>query len=68
MSCGSTTEHRKNQNRDVYYSQILNKYIAHLEGPHWEAEARCRQRESGPEVHDIIRVCGWVLWGQGYIG
>lgn len=37
--------------------------MAHLEGPHWEVEADCRQREIEPGSHAFLRLHGCSALG-----
>ena len=47
----STINHKRNWNRDAYYSQVLDGVHCTLKGPCGAVRAECRQRAVGPEVH-----------------
>lgn len=45
VSPGSTKDHGRNLNGEVYYAQVLEEVQAHLRGSHGEVNARCRQKQ-----------------------
>lgn len=55
----STTEHKENWNRKVYYSQVLEEVRGKPWGSTWKSEVRVQTESAGPGTHDFTRVPWW---------
>lgn len=67
---GSIKHHKRNKNREVYYSQALETHTVLSRGATRAGKARVQAgREGGPGAHAFIRVHGRILWGpQAKVG
>ena len=61
VSHGSTTEYKRNWNREAYYSQVLEEVHSIPQGAKGEVKAVCREAGSG--AHASIKVRGWSALG-----
>ena len=72
VSHGSTIDHKRNWNREMYYSQVMEEVPSMPWGATWGSQGIIEtDKDAEPEALLFIRVCGWdALWfpSQGNIG
>ena len=66
VSRGPTKDHKRNWNREVYYSQVLEEVHSTPQGVTQRGQGReeSGQRETGPGAHSFIRFTSEVHWGS----